>query len=386
MTDRLRSRARAPLAALLVAVAARGAGAQRVVSSVDLSGTSVWYADSIHDSGGAISPSLRLDWSHATLGANLEIAGLGGLRVSTQGAVAPSVFTPSAGPFTAEFAGTFGGSTHEDGTHTGQMLGIVRGHFIGNGAGGWIGGGAGSTWDGSAWRGMRQMELGGWIDHGGVSTVATITPVVVADSVRYTDFQAALRYPTRAYEVGLTAGARSGAYGPAVGGSSRTWGSVSALAWLSDRLAVVATGGSYPVDFTQGFPGGRFVTLALRIASRNTRAAETEGTAAATQTTAPPPAGASATAFDIRSLGGNRRVLRVFAPAATRVEISGDFTRWEPLLLVKGADGWWSATRVIAPGTYQMNMRIDGGAWMAPPGLLTARDEFGGVVGLLTVE
>jgi hypothetical protein len=33
-----------------------------------------------------------------------------------------------------------------------------------------------------------------------------------------------------------------------------------------------------------------------------------------------------------------------------------------------------------------MNIRLDGGAWIVPPGLLTSTDEFGGLVGLVTIE
>jgi hypothetical protein len=33
-----------------------------------------------------------------------------------------------------------------------------------------------------------------------------------------------------------------------------------------------------------------------------------------------------------------------------------------------------------------MNVRLDGGNWLVPAGLLTVLDEFGGTVGLLVVE
>jgi hypothetical protein len=33
-----------------------------------------------------------------------------------------------------------------------------------------------------------------------------------------------------------------------------------------------------------------------------------------------------------------------------------------------------------------MNVRVDGGGWLAPPGLTTVVDEFGGVVGILVIE
>jgi 1,4-alpha-glucan branching enzyme len=95
--------------------------------------------------------------------------------------------------------------------------------------------------------------------------------------------------------------------------------------------------------------------------------------------------GGTAPEFDVRS-SGSRRVFRVFAPGAQRVELSADFTGWEPVALVRGNDGWWTLTRTIAAGTYQVNMRTNGGSWTAPPGLLTTRDEFGGVAGVLKLE
>ena len=36
-------------------------------------------------------------------------------------------------------------------------------------------------------------------------------------------------------------------------------------------------------------------------------------------------------------------------------------------------------------GLHHISVRVDGGAWGAPPGLLTARDGFGGEVGVLMI-
>jgi 1,4-alpha-glucan branching enzyme len=91
-------------------------------------------------------------------------------------------------------------------------------------------------------------------------------------------------------------------------------------------------------------------------------------------------------AFEVQTSRGTQRVLRVDAPGARTVEINGDFTQWRPVQLVRGIDGWWSVMVPIESGAYQMNVRIDGGAFQAPPGLLTSTDEFGGVVGILIIE
>jgi hypothetical protein len=68
------------------------------------------------------------------------------------------------------------------------------------------------------------------------------------------------------------------------------------------------------------------------------------------------------------------------------VEITADFTQWTPVVLAARPDGWWSLSRNLAGGTYQMNVRVDGGAWVVPVGLLSTRDEFGGLTGILTIE
>lgn len=364
----------------------------RVISSVDLSATALAYGDTLRSNGASLSPSFRADWSRATLGGAASVTRLSQGGVSVQASVAPSIFTPSAGAFTAEVAGAFGGSSHSDGTRTGQALGTARIYMIGAERGAWLGGGAGRMWDGVVWRGVRQGELGGWFTGASTTTLVSITPVVVADTIRYADTQAALRYPTGAFELGLTAGVRSGAATTAIGGSSRAWGSVSVLAWLSRQMAVVGSAGSYPVDLTEGYPGGRYLSVALRIASGNTRAVEREDSSPATTSkpapaaTAPDASRAPALVVRTPTAGSARREIRIFAPAAKSVEVNGDFTQWQPVRLTHGADGWWTATRTLARGTYQMNIRVDGGAWIAPSGLLTTRDEFGGVTGILTIE
>jgi len=366
-------------------LAASALRAQRVESSVDLSGTNVWYADSIRSGGASVNPSLRLDWGHATLSGSASFSRLSS-ATSAQGSVSPSVFSPSIGPFAVELTGSFGGSSHADGSRTAQGLGLARAYATNGTMGAWIGAGGGRTWDGVIWRAVRQGDAGAWLEHSGMTTLATIAPVVVQDTIRYTDVQAAWRFPVRSYEFGATAGVRGGTVGAAVGGSSRTWASVSVAAWFTESLAIVASGGSYPVDFTQGYPGGHFVSIAMRVAAHDSRATSRTETASREPAAFVPDASTpAATAFEVRESRGGRE-LRVYAPLAQSVEINGDFARWEAIALTRGGDGWWSAIRPIAPGSYQVNLRIDRGQWVAPPGLLTTRDEFGGVVGILTIE
>jgi len=370
----------------MISLSAVSLSAQRVMPSVDLTGTGVWYADSVRATGTSIAPAIRIEWPSATLAGSFVFSQLGKGGSSIQGSMAPSLFTPSIGPFSAELEGSFGGSSHHDGTKTGAALGITRIYAAGAHTQAWAALGGGGTWDGSVWRKVRQGEAGAWLERGPIATMLTVTPVVVEDTLSYTDTQLSLQYSPRSFEFGFTGGLRAGSVGPAIGGTSRMWGSLSCLAWLSSRVAMVASAGTYPVDFTQGYPGGRFATVALRFASRRNRySAETvsarDGDGDHSEWLRP-----VATGFVVQAETLIRYTIRVDARRAQTVEINGDFTQWRPRNLIRKADGAWFVSLPIVQGIHQVNIRIDGGAWVAPPGLLTSTDEFGGVVGILVIE
>ncbi|BAH38001.1 MAG TPA: hypothetical protein DGD08_06140 [Gemmatimonas aurantiaca] len=78
--------------------------------------------------------------------------------------------------------------------------------------------------------------------------------------------------------------------------------------------------------------------------------------------------------------------LRLRHDDAASVRVSGEPTHWAPVPMIRAAHGWWEATLPVGPGTYRLNISIDEAAWQPPPGLPTARDEFGGRVGLITVR
>jgi hypothetical protein len=236
---------------------------------------------------------------------------------------------------------------------------------------------------------VRLAEAGGWVQRQGTVALATVSPIVVNDSIHYTDLQFSMRYRAGNVELGLSAGARAGEVTSALGGTTRAWGGVSLTNWLHSNVAIVASAGSYPVDFTQGYPGGRFATVALRFTASggkpgdngsSTRRVSRELLVGLEQTKA-----SGVTEIDVSNAGGNQRTIRVRARAAEHVELAGDFTAWRPVALSRDADGWWSAALSIEPGTYQMNVRVNGGPWVVPPGLTTVADEFGAVVGVLAI-
>ena len=351
-------------------------GAQRVSSSVDIGGSSMRYADSISSSGPSLSPSISVNWERASASAAGTYSHFNS-GWSSQGVVDGSVFTRSAGLFVGELSASAGGSLHADDSRTGQVLSIARVHAMAATRGAWLGAGAGRTWDGALWRTVLASEAGAWLNAGGLSLVGSVAPMRVADTIRYVDTQLSSRWSSDRLELGASVGVRGGAHVPAIGGTGNGWGSVAVVTWLVPQVGLVLDAGTYPVDLTQGFPGGRFATLSVRLRTsppRQSRSAAAEDAARSK--------GVSSFVVDPGSSG---TTIRVRAPGARTVEVMGDFTVWRPVAMRPAGDGSWFLAVALDRGTHQVNVRVDGGTWAVPPGLPIVTDEFGGSFGLLIV-
>jgi hypothetical protein len=90
--------------------------------------------------------------------------------------------------------------------------------------------------------------------------------------------------------------------------------------------------------------------------------------------------------FELRSGAGGVRLLRFRVPHAKSVELTADFLDWRVVQLVQGRGGMWEVEVVIAPGSHRLNIRIDGGPWVVPPGLPAVADDFNEGAGLLRVN
>jgi hypothetical protein len=141
---------------------------------------------------------------------------------------------------------------------------------------------------------------------------------------------------------------------------------------LTNRFSLAAAAGNEPPRFALGVPGTRFASLALRVNPWGSP--KSEAVAERPTTFALKPVGA-----------GNYRITYVAANASS-VEFSGDFDKWRPVSLVQTRPGVWEATIALAPGTYHVNVRVNGARWLAPAGLPQAEDDFNGRVGVLVVR
>lgn len=191
--------------------------------------------------------------------------------------------------------------------------------------------------------------------------------VTHAGTVTYTDAGVGWRHDANGASIGATAGLRAGT-------GSGGWQVADAELWIAPRLALVVAAGSVLPDVVRGTPSTQYVSLGLRLAW---------------QPHASLPIG--------RRDGGGVRVVLTRTPngltrlalsaprEATRVELMGDFTGWEPVTLQRADDGWF-VERAMPPGPHRFAIRIDGGDWIAPSNVPSVRDEdLGGTLGLITV-
>ena len=154
-----------------------------------------------------------------------------------------------------------------------------------------------------------------------------------------------------------------------------TWARVGTAVEITPRLAITAAAGREPSRIILGIPPARYARIGLRVAP-----------AALSRPGLPAPVRASAAAFAIRGADSGYYVVSVRVPRARTVELSGDFDAWTPISLQQTRPGVWEVTLRLAPGTYRMNLRVDGDRWTAPPGTPAVADEFNGTVGLVVVR
>jgi hypothetical protein len=367
----------------LVAVAPT-IGAQVTVARVDVGSSRVSYADSLRLTATSVTPVVTVEWPLAIARASVSYSRLSHRGTSFQGVGGFSLFTPAAGAFLAELEG-LGGGTRTDGVTTSQVLGIARAHLTRPLAGVWIGAGGGTASNAGLRRPTWLAELGGWATLGATQASLTVAPTTVNGDTQYTDVSLAARTTFPRLELTVTAGTRSGTQPELFGTPVKAWASGTVVSWITRSIAIVAGGGRYPVDLTQGFPGGTYGSVGLRLAARAGAAPTDEPNRTLPEPSVELPTEVAVGGLAIASIGGNRRFLYVRIPEAKTVELAADFTAWQAVPLTRGPDGWWSTELEIEPGAYETGLRVDGGRWIAPPGLTPMRDEFAGEGGILIV-
>ena len=153
-------------------------------------------------------------------------------------------------------------------------------------------------------------------------------------------------------------------------GWNESWAGATAAVWVHPRAALVLSGGQYSSDVLQGLPGGRFLSVGIRLTGRRARPIPIS---------APVPIVYTAEAARVGSIGFE-------VNGARQVEIAGDWNGWQRVPLSQDATGRWIVPVDLAPGAYRFNLRVDGEGWIVPEGVPQIDDGYGGRVGLLLIS
>jgi hypothetical protein len=192
---------------------------------------------------------------------------------------------------------------------------------------------------------------------------------------RLTDVEGTVHWEHRLMEVTVRGGQRFGDRLD-VTSESRQWASAQASIWITSQLAAVAGGGREPAQPTRGLPARSYGSLGLMLAywpiPRGIVPVETPSSLVH--------------AFEIRPAGTSLQRLTARIGGVETVEIMGDFTDWAPIPLIRRGRDLWELLVPLGPGVHQINLRIDGGQWIAPPGVPSLKDGFNGEVGVLVVR
>lgn len=192
---------------------------------------------------------------------------------------------------------------------------------------------------------------------------------------RLTDLETSVKFDHRFVELTVRGGRRFGdSYD--VTPESRQWASAQTAVWISSQIAAVAGGGREPAQPTRGLPARTYATLGVMLAywpiPRGVVPVETPVSLVQ--------------AFELRPAGPTLQRITARIGGVETVEVMGDFSDWTPLPLMRRGRDHWELLVPMKHGVHQINMRIDGGQWIAPPGVPTRKDEFNGDVGLVVVK
>lgn len=385
-------RAALRLAALLLLVPA-GSSAAQDVASLDAGYAYVQFTGFQGSGAMTLVPTVELERPSLFARATASISRFESGRWSTSGSAGLSGFSPAYRGVRAELAAS-GNSTAYRNTHTAQALGQARVHFHSDSIGSWLGAGSGGSRYGNDWQPHTLLDAGAWI------RTRSLDLGVSLASATYRFLDSNLVTVPReggGADTGFTRMRRTGYMTDAVGrlawGSGpidldisagfrpiaryvedRKWAALSVTTWLRPRIAVVATVGRQPENPLQNLAGLNYASLAMRVGGR-----------ARVRTVVPDDTRALASDFTVIGSGSDSRTIYVQAAGASRVELAASFTDWTPVALSRVGRELWVLAIPIAAGTHDVIIRIDGGAWVPPPGLPAFDDEFSGRVGRLVV-
>lgn len=352
----------------------------------------------------AVAPAFRWEPARFRIDGNGEYRDFGAAGHAWSGAASLSWFVPAGRTLLFEANGAGEGRQNPGLPGAVTWDAGARLHLRSTTTGAWLGLrggrdrlGALERWEVGLWRnlGPLSLQLQGQRTSGGLLTGSGASPI--ADTLARpdtnsgqtrvritTDFGMWVGWSLGRLQLRGGLGLRVGQAEPANSGTLAdtplsvataryNWWTAEGTYWLSDRVGFTGTIGTQPPNPSLFVSGGQFMRLSIRVAL------DRRGERAALEAPAAPEG------LKVRR-SGIEVEFALPVPLASRVELMGDFTDWQPVALERGADGKWRTRLPVSPGVHYLDVRYDGSEWRAPPGARVVRDEFGKESGVILIE
>jgi len=355
---------------------------------IDLGVSYVEYDGFLPSGAASVAPSIR--WDHprgrgfvSARGTYLRFeSGNRSLDFSARGAF----FMPLARRWRGELGAGVGASDYASIARFRHGIVDARVHLMDRDRGGWLSTSFGRSSFGDGPRPVAVVAMGVWLLRNDASIFASLDRSFVGDTA-YSDLRSSARLQRGGVQLDGTVGARIISNGAGHG----MYGEGSVLVPLGRSTALIIAAGRYPTDVITGSIAGRYISAGFRLgklALRPSRPAERPQPGIPPYPSAGGSAAPTETRLEIASRNADEFTrLTLYAPGAGAVEISGDFTDWQPVQLQRSLtnrDAWEGRFR-MARGIHRINVRRDGGTWIAPAGTTRSADDFGGEVGVFLV-
>ena len=412
---------KAAIAALtFVLLAPQGALAQ-IASKVEAGTVMTQQDGEVPASIFSVAPGIRVELPYLALAAQGSAWLTGQQWQIADGTLSGTLVTPTIRHFRGELIGNASRAFFDQSLQNDQLDAQARLHMLFSQKGGfWVGGGMARPWriavvssvdvtGGGAWTRVGDAMLSGTytnffftkvaatrdstgaaqpcgthneplsLSNGSTGNLSSSSAAVSASDCRrqsrFSDLEGSVNWAYGWLELTGQAGYRFGdSYD--VTPDSRRWAAGSAVIWLTDRVAAVMGGGRVPANPSRGLPARNYANFGLMLSYSSIP-----------RTTVPvkPLTVAAVKDFEVRALATGTQKITVRVGGVETVEVMGDFSDWTPLVLMRRGRDLWDITLPVSAGVHEINIRLDGGPWVAPPGLPTRRDNFNGDVGLLVV-
>ena len=357
-------------------------GAQ-ATGTLDVGSSWVDYEGFLGSGAMFVSPTLRYDTPNASLGASGSYVVFESGRHIVQGLAAGAWRARLNDRLRGEISGSAGVNVYDNNPGYGHLLGRARLHYQGTLSGAWIGGATGQSFEGSYSKTPHELELGGWTVYQGTALGAIVKQTwdVAAE---YVDLVGTARWRDEYLELNGSLGVR----GWSDGGGEGVYGEIHAQIPIWKRLSALVSGGRYPSDPVRGVIAANYVSVSLRVETFNspTTPSPTPLRALFRELERPGRPAAGEARLSIETSLQDLHSIRVEAPNVQSVELTADFTDWQPITLRRADRDFWEVTVRVTSGVHRINVRLNGGPWIVPKGIRAEEDEFGGSVGVLVVR